>query len=69
MNQNDIPGYPYNLNFNAKIMVSLTFLEKKVRISIGKNDLIPYSNFKKIEISSGQRVVQIKLDMEYTMDT
>ena len=60
VNQIDIPDYQYYLGCNAKRMVRLTFLEKKVRISIGNLDLFAYSNFKNIEILSGQGVVQIE---------
>ena len=52
MNQIDIPDYQYYLGCNAIKPIRLTFLEKKVRISIGIIDLFAYSIFKKIEILS-----------------
>ena len=58
MSQIDIPDYQYYLGCNAKKMVRLTFLEKKVRFSIGIFALFAYSIFKNIEILSGQGVVQ-----------
>ena len=58
MNKNNIPDYQYFLGCNAKRIIRLTFLEKKVRISIGIIDLFAYSIFKNIEILSDQGVVQ-----------
>ena len=49
MNPINIPDYQYYLDFNAKTMVRLTFLEK-ARFSIGNFDLFAYSIFKSIEI-------------------
>ena len=62
MNQFDIPDYQCYLDCNAKRMVRLTFLEKKVSFSYVNFDLFAYSIFKNIEISSGQGVVQIDLN-------
>ena len=67
VNQIDIPDCQYYLGCNAKRMVRLTFLEKKVSFSIGNFDLFAHSIFKNIEISSGQGVVQIKINSASTI--
>ena len=57
MNQIDIPDYQYYLGCNAKRMVGLTFLEKKVSFSYGNLLLFQINNFKNRSFSSGQGVV------------
>ena len=42
MNQIDIPDYQCYLGCNAKRIVRLTFLEKKVRFAIGNVDFFAY---------------------------
>ena len=57
MSQIDIPDYQYYIGCNAERMVRLTFLEKKL---VSQSEILTYSLilFSKIEISSGQGVVQ-----------
>ena len=62
MNQIDIPDYRYYLGCNAERMVRLTFIDKKVRISIGNIGFFAYYILKNSLILSDLRVVQSLFD-------
>ena len=58
VNQIHIPDYQYYLSFNAKKMVRLNFLEKKVSFSYGNLRISRITNFKNRSFLSDQGVVQ-----------